>query len=102
MVRGGGNAFAGFMVWGDQTLYRDDSLPPGQYLTMVESENPEPPTYDVDRHVYALAARLVPAVNNLCFFGLCLAIAQFAPVFYFPAMVFFAVAARQSRLAMIR
>ncbi len=96
----GSRGFVG-VVWGDGTLYRNAELPPGQYLTMVESENPEPPTIDDDRHVYALAARLVPAVNNLCFFGLCVAIAQFVPIFYLPAMVFFAVAARLSRLAMI-
>lgn len=50
MVRGGGNAFVGFMVWSDQTLYRNDDLPPGQYLTMVQSDTAEPPTDDNDRH----------------------------------------------------
>jgi len=51
MVRGGSNGFiGGFLVWKDGTLYRNDSLPPGQYLTMVQSEAPEPPTYDNDGH----------------------------------------------------
>lgn len=75
MVRGGGNAFAGFMVWGDQTLYRNDSLPPGQYLTMVQSEAPEPPTYDNDGHAqYPLTGQLWGVFIFLAILGTALAI----------------------------
>lgn len=74
MVRGGGNAFVGFMVWGDQTLYRNDELAPGQYLTMVESDAPEPPTDDNDRHGrYPLAGPFWGVMVLLAILGIALA-----------------------------